>query len=513
MILRGLLGESLGNFVCVRGFAKLGDIEKVSFSDQSFQRPTNRRHVADIAAFLSQHQSLFFPEVILSCQLQRTVRGKIKPLPVGLIRNGLFQSRAFNYRFDGITVRAKVGGRYRSAGDVRAEEHIHIVEIDVDEDYWRQQSAAPFFRIDGNHRLTASRENGSFYDYVTPFCVLLFDDYNENNRHSKIIFHNINSKAKALTSEENLRLILEDDGSLFSDDLLKSTLFGWEFYFTRHLLPRLNLNAGNFSHLGHLAALHDEPRSTLLKLFRFVLDRGLLKQEEAELDRLYEALRQVDGFYEREPALRGNRCQGLLIAFVYYQLYASVRLAGAFRRWIASGLLYDINEVEANSLVNIFDKIMESRSRTIFVSMQFSDDVRSHYDMIAEAVAEINAEFKLDIKLQQLRIDEYSAGHSYQISDEILRLIENSGLLIADLTHPNTNVYHEVGFLMGVNQGKQLKQENFILLMRNRRDVDNDKRVGFNLRGWQQVRFDETHELKARLKDSILKYYQLASGV
>lgn len=508
MILRGILGESLGNFVCVRGFAKLGDIEKVSFSDQSFQRQTNRAHVADIAAFLSQSQSLFFPEVILSCQLQRTVRGKSKPLPTGLIQSTLFQPRAFNQRFDGITVRAKVAGKYRSPADLRAEERIHIVEIDVDETYWEQQNSPPFFRIDGNHRLSASRENSSFYQFVAPFCLLLFDDYNENNRHSKIIFHNINSKAKALTSEENLRLILEDDGSLFSDDLLKSTLFGWEYYFTRHLLPRLNLNAGQFSHLAYLTALRDEPRSTLLKLFGFLLEKCLLKEEEAEIDRLYDALRHIDGFYENTPGLRDNQCQGLLVAFVYYQLGASVRLAETFRRWVVSGHLYDIEEVEAKSLVNIFDKIMQSRRRTIFVSMQFSDDVDSHYQMISEAVDEINDEFPLDLKIQKLRIDEHSEGHSYQISDKILRLIEDSGLLIADLTHPNTNVYHEVGFLMGVNQGQQLAQENFILVMRNQPNIDNDKRVGFNLRNWQQIRFDETHQLKAQIKTSVLKYYQ-----
>ncbi|HEV2765351.1 MAG TPA: hypothetical protein VGV38_20380, partial [Pyrinomonadaceae bacterium] len=218
---------------------------------------------------------------------------------------------------------------------------------------------------------------------------------------------------------------------------------------------------------------------------------------------------ELDAFYSRTPRLREGACGGLLIALVYFRLKGVERVSSAFRNWVIKNHLYDIEEVEANSLVNIFDKIMESRSRTIFVSMQFSPDVTSHYQMIEEAVREINSEFHLDIKLQQLRIDEYSPGHSYVISDEILRLIENSGLLIADLTHPNTNVYHEVGFLMGVNQGRRIGQENFILVMRNQPNADNDKRVGFNLRGWQQVRFDETHQLKAKIKDSILKYYQL----
>lgn len=509
MILRGILGESLGNFVCVRGFAKLGDIEKVSFPDPSFQRQTNRDHVADIAAFLSQSQSLFFPEVILSCQLQRTVRGKSQPLPAGLIRSTLFQPRAFNQRFDGITVRAKVGGKYRSPADVRAEERIHIVEIDVDEAYWDQQSGQPFFRIDGNHRLSASRENGSFYDFTAPFCLLLFDDYNENNRHSKIIFHNINTKAKALTSEENLRLILEDDGTLFSDDLLKSTLFGWEYYFTRHLLPRLNLNAGQFSHLAHLTALRDEPRSTLLRLFGFLLKQELLNEEEAEIDRLYNALRQIDGIYERTSELSGNPCQGLLIAFVYYQLNASVKLAEIFREWVLAGHLYDIEEIEANSLISIFNKIMLSRRHTIFISMKFDDDTDPHYDMIKKAVEEINDDYKsADITLKEIRLDQLPEGHSYQITDQILRLIKDSGLLIADLTKSSVNVYHEVGFLMGVNEGRGLPQDNFILILRQDQAGVTDP-VGFNLQSYQRIIFTHTHELKDKIKESILQHYKL----
>jgi len=67
-------------------------------------------------------------------------------------------------------------------------------------------------------------------------------------------------------------------------------------------------------------------------------------------------------------------------------------------------------------------------------------------------------------------------GHSYTITDEISKAIEDSGLLIADLAHGTKNVHHEVGVLMGLNRGRHLKQENFVLLERDggKGNVEND---------------------------------------
>lgn len=42
--------------------------------------------------------------------------------------------------------------------------------------------------------------------------------------------------------------------------------------------------------------------------------------------------------------------------------------------------------------------------------------------------------------------------------DEFLELINECGLLIADLSPRNPNVYHELGFLMGLNEARILKR-------------------------------------------------------
>ena len=66
MILRGVLDRSLGNMVCIRGFAKLSDLAQVSKADESYQRDLIEEHEQEILDFLHKRQTLFFPEVILS---------------------------------------------------------------------------------------------------------------------------------------------------------------------------------------------------------------------------------------------------------------------------------------------------------------------------------------------------------------------------------------------------------------------------------------------------------------
>ena len=141
--------------------------------------------------------------------------------------------------------------------------------------------------------------------------------------------------------------------------------------------------------------------------------------------------------------------------------------------------------------------------------MQFGDNTQAVFKTIEKTVEQINKDCRPKIKIEPLRIDKLNKGHSYTITDEILTAIEDSGLLIADLTHGNKNVYHEVGYLMGLNRGRNLKQENFILIVRDRSDEQVKKDVGFNLKGVSQIRFKETIELESELSEMIKKFYGL----
>ncbi|MFZ1575704.1 MAG: hypothetical protein WAT36_10820 [Chromatiaceae bacterium] len=111
------------------------------------------------------------------------------------------------------------------------------------------------------------------------------------------------------------------------------------------------------------------------------------------------------------------------------------------------------------------------------------------------------------LALKPIRIDRENKGHSYTIADEILQVINGCGLLIADLTQSNKNVYHEVGFLMGLNQGRGEPHENFILIADSTELQDST--IGFNLRAWQQIRFNGTLDLTQKLVDSLEQHFEL----
>src|SRR5262249_36127056 len=69
MKLKGVLDFSLGNFLCLRGYARMGDLYDISEPDPSFQRDLLKDHEQEMVSFLSDGEFLFFPEVILSAVL------------------------------------------------------------------------------------------------------------------------------------------------------------------------------------------------------------------------------------------------------------------------------------------------------------------------------------------------------------------------------------------------------------------------------------------------------------
>jgi hypothetical protein len=223
------------------------------------------------------------------------------------------------------------------------------------------------------------------------------------------------------------------------------------------------------------------------------------------------SLEQVNAIYNVDEDLKTNHCVGLFHAFVYFSLTDKKggRLK-SFQNWVKGNHLAAMKSTDANALIEIFERVHTAKARTIFVSMQFGDSTEFVYDTIKKTVEEINMECNPKIKIEPLRIDKLNMGHSYTITDEILAAIEQSGLLIADLSQGNKNVYHEIGYMMGLNRGKGLKQENFILIARDRPEDKLEKKMGFNLKGISQIRFKESIDLERALRSTIKEYYGLS---
>lgn len=538
MILSGILHTSLGGFTVIRGVASLGELARCSRFDPAYQRNLIETHKAEIERFLAERQFLFFPEVVLSAALNfdyAKARGRIVQ-PLG----GLFTGKGFASNVDGLTVRVAKTKLPKSVEVVGGTAAPRLAFLEIPEAQLMAANGLRLFRIDGNHRLSAAHDlkpGDSSYGLETPFCIVLHEDPTEKQRFEKVVFHNINAKQIPLTSEENLRLILQDgDGALFTDeDLLTKPSLGPAYWLARKLLP--TFDAAFLSGL----AKHFANRHTLgLGLAQFLLAKHVLSGEDAaallpEVERLRTALKAVNTLYEAPSGqrLRESACHGVLTAFVYFALRNDGKQLPAFAHWVEgnridrlapdgtiAGLGYHYHlghtqAVDAASLVDVFESVLSARSREVFVSMQFGTPAGEEptYKAIKEAIEAVNAKHGLqaDLALTPIRIDHVNKGHSYTISDEILKVVDGCGLLIADLSDGNKNVYHEIGFLMGLNQGRASIQDNFILLADNRQ-IQSDAAIGFNLRHWQQVRFDDPLDLKTKLASSLEQHFRLGAG-
>jgi hypothetical protein len=522
MIIRGILDRSLSSQLCIRGFAPIKELARISKADYSYQRNPIYEQQEEITTFLDNEEYLFFPEVILNYKVKidySKLKTSNRYSPLQELENkGVFKSNVDN------TVIKTKKVSYKNSLDIRGTESVTVVEINLDEKSLLEainKKEEPFSRVDGNHRLKAGglATSEKVKRMNIPFCIILteeliYEEYKDDKlievkeylgeKFERVVFHNINTKTIPLTSEENLRVILDDEKN-FTDEYLKDK-FGWEFYAIRKVFKKLPEDLENiYPNLGD--EFLDKPRTVSKDIVKLLVNNKKVRRNERSISLVNSALKNVNQVFGNHPRLKNVKGIAFVVAACYLDISKENDIE-LFINWLFKNHIDEIEGLTSKSLIKIYQKIRETKSKQIFVSMQFDEKTRPHYDAIVEAINQLNREYNLDIKLREIRIDMFSQGHSYKIDDEILRLIEESGLLIADLSSKNINVYQELGYLMGMNQGKGLKQENFILI---KRETSNSKEsdIGFNIRPFQQLRFKSDLKLVGMLKNAIIDYYEL----
>lgn len=71
MIIRGILDRSLSNQICIRGFARIKELARISKANEAYQRKLVDAQEKVVSNFLTEeNEMLFFPEVILSLRLK-----------------------------------------------------------------------------------------------------------------------------------------------------------------------------------------------------------------------------------------------------------------------------------------------------------------------------------------------------------------------------------------------------------------------------------------------------------
>ena len=343
MKLTGILGNSLNGQLCLRGFAKIKDLARLSKADYTYQRnPIDR---SDISDFLENQAYLFFPEVILGYK----VRTKGTESAIQLIQEGKkAKSEEGTFSVKKLVV------------DGETEK---FISIEIDETINPQ----PFSRIDGNHRLLAAEKstNPKVENMVAPYCLLLGENSTEFDKATKVFFYNINTKTIPLTSEENLRVLIDDDKN-FSNDELEEIFGGKHPIKTRELVAKAKPEIfGNIQHI-----IKDQYRTYLNNTFWHLLEDG--EDESQIIDKVINSLQAVNTLYGLEPQLKANDSLGILTAFLYYHVKDESAKFDMFKNWILNNQIFNAKEVSAKSLINIFDNIIASEMK-VFVAMPFFD--------------------------------------------------------------------------------------------------------------------------------------------
>ncbi|MGH9427081.1 MAG: hypothetical protein ACRD2L_12360, partial [Terriglobia bacterium] len=440
----GLLQENvLGTFKVIRGFADLIDLAEVSVAMQyqgagnglstGYQRQLDEQHVEDIKRFLIRGRYRFFPEIVLGLRS----KGAGDPVVAYAKRRSSQNDRAYS-----VTVKLSA---LREDGFTR----IH--------------------RIDGNHRLEAAKRlieeqtrSATFKDFSkAPFCFVVLDSdrVEDDELAEAMLFNLINSKALSIASEHSLAVLMRDDGAAaerFVEDP--------QVYLTRWIRDKVRDWPEAF-----YKAMGDTPLSRLYSTSGVLLRPGGVSkasQQNMETD-----ARQLFGpLYELAVRLRDHHdkfvCSYafLPIAAEVYTRHSKVDPAkGAnteaariprAERWLRDfaywferiGGAEIPSPTDPSILWTIFKRDFEKRAGKVFIAMSFSDE--QHLQDVGKAIDEALDHFNADHPNSSLvsRRADKQMGASFEIPAWIFAEIDESRLVIADLTDERPNVYCEVGY-------------------------------------------------------------------
>lgn len=413
MRLTGILGNSLNGQLCLRGFAKIKDLARVSKADYTYQRkPIDR---SDISDFLEKQAYLFFPEVILGYKIKsKGSESAIKSIQEG--KKAKSEEGTFTVK--------KISG-----------ESEKYVTIEIDEAINPQ----PFSRIDGNHRLLAAEKstNPKVENMVAPYCLILGEDTTDFDKATKVFFHNINTKTIPLTSEENLKVLIDDEKNFSNDELVE--IFGGKHPIkTRELVNKAKPEIfGNIQHI-----IKDKYRTYLNNTFWHLLEDG--EDENKIIDKVVNSLQAVNTLYGSEPQLKANDSLGILTAFLYYHVKDESTKFDMFKNWILNNQIFNAKEVSAKSIINIFDNIIASEMK-VFVAMPFFDEkvIEDYNHIYSDTIKKIAENYSINISLYPIMNNKGATQDQIQ---DIINKIKECKICFADITDNNPNVSYEMGW-------------------------------------------------------------------
>jgi len=497
MIIRGILDRSLSNQICIRGFARIKELARISKANKEYQRELIDKQISETSNFLTEETYLFFPEVILSLKLKQdlTIPGVQKDdTPTQLIE----KRKVFNSNVNSLSIKPVVK-KNTKVFDVSENDTIIVAEIhfdDIELNRLIELDEHPFHRVDGNHRLSAAEQIADDYrvnQMNIPFCIILFEEVTTQKfvpdeglviikddsyeKFERVVFYNINSKSIPLTIEENLKGILGEE-KYFSDEEIDK-IFENNGSIARKLGNRIR--SEDFKSIKHIVRANKWAMCLrLLNLYQNGVDNKTYPEVFIMVDDIYDALQDINILYRKNDNLKSNESVEVLIAFIYYKAFSNEFKFEFFSKWMLKNHLFEAVETTTESIIRIFDKIYERKYISVFVAMKYwsHTKVNEYNKLFKEVLKDVQSTCKSNVDLQLIPIMRFK-GESQRIDQRLLNSIKDCDVFIADITECNENVMYEVAYAEG--------REKPIILIKREGD---DTTPPFDMEKMQWIPYD-----------------------
>ena len=465
--LSGILEFSMGNFLCLRGYADYKYLSSISKENEDVQRELIEEHKGEMAAFLNSGEYRFFPEIVLSVSL--------------LTGDNFEEVSAFLTAVNNKTKWSKkLGDIDISIFNHEAGDNNRIAHITFDE------TKIKLNRIDGNHRLSAASDVTS--NFKVPFCLILCQTPNEENCYSRAIFHNINAKQIPLSLEENLKVILGSP-EVFSDEKLKSDpSFGWKYY-----LARKTINKLDFTYFSTINSYISEYKfSFFVELFGFLLKNQSVEENDSAITKVKTQLVEVERALVESEITATTTNIAVIGALAYYKLTNKSKYRG-FLSWIKKNNIGNVEKLHIDDVINLYDEIYEHVPKKVFLARWYPSAENDGNDEFRKAESRISAIKEI---VQQLNLELTDLGTretgTFDIRDVMYHDIRECDIFIADLSGARHNVMIEVGYAL-----KHVKTSRMLFYFQS---SDKCQSVPFDVSHLNYVPIVDSAEIKTSLK-------------
>lgn len=303
-----------------------------------------------------------------------------------------------------------------------------------------------FSIIDGNHRLSVidllieNDDQNSLLHTIVPYSIIIQNRNNESDKYEAAYFYLINSKAKPLTLNENLRAIIETGAFSNSE---KEGLLSIE-------TSQIELLEGIIKQLKgkDIDFIKDQFQNEIYS-FALTLTTNLFTHNNNSIEQtrsnIINAIKYVNCIYIKNEIRFPN--QDILLAMVIHK-YNDTTPFTNFSEWINKNEMGNIDSLTFDNILKVYNNLHKQRSYKVFVAMPYISfkRVNEYNKLFTEILSEVS--IKIGFNLELIPIMRFR-GTSQRIDRRLIEKIKECDIFIGDLTTCNNNVIFEVGLAEG----------------------------------------------------------------